>query len=240
MLPASSPLLLFGFLLLGVVVAILCVSGGWWAWRQTGTEADASRVLVLSGALLVTWMVAALVLAASGVLRKFEWRPPPLALFVVLALTMAGWVALSSAGTRLAQGLGFTALVAAQAFRWPLELLMHRAASEGVMPPQMSYGLGAGGRNLDIVTGITAALLALVLARRPLPQAVIAAWNVMGAVLLMNVLVVAVRSMPFVAAFGPDRVNTWVAYPPYVWLPGLFVPVALAGHIVIFRKLAAR
>ncbi len=239
MLPASSPLLLFGFLLLGVVVGVLCATGAWWAWRQTGTEVEANRVLLRSGGLLVGWMIAALVLAASGALRQFDGRPPPIVLFVAVALGLAAWLAGSRAGGRLARGLGFTALVGVQAFRWPLELLMHRAVREGVMPAQMSYGLGSGGRNLDIVTGITAALLALLLARRAVPSAVVAAWNAMGAVLLANILVVAVRSMPFIAAYGPDRLNTWVAYPPYVWLPGLFVPVALAGHLVISRKLVA-
>jgi len=235
MLPSSSPLLLFGFLLLGMLVAVACLVAAWWAWRQTGSEADANRALVLGGLALVGWLVGTLVLAATGVLRQFDRRPPPVALFLAAVLAGATWLACSGIGWRLARGLTFTTLVGLQAFRWPLELLMHRAAVEGVMPVQMSYG----GRNFDIVTGITAALLALVLARRTLPRAVVATWNVLGAALLLNVLVIAVRSMPFIAAFGPDRLNTWIAYPPFVWLPALLVPVALAGHIVIFRKLVS-
>lgn len=233
MLPPSSPLLLFGFLLLGMLVAVACLGGVWWAWWQTGSEAEAHRALIAGGLLLVGWLVGTLVLAGTGVLRHGDRRPPPLALFLAIVLAGALWIACSRIGLRLARGLTFTALVGMQTFRWPLELLMHRAAAEGVMPVQMSYS----GRNFDIVTGITAALLALALARRPVPRAVIAAWNVLGAALLVNILVVAVASMPFVAAFGPGRLNTWIAYPPFVWLPAVMVPVALAGHIVIFRKL---
>lgn len=234
MLPSSSALLIFGFLVLGMAVAVACLGGAWWAWMQTGSEAEANRALVRGGLLLVGWLVGTLVLAATGVLRQFDLRPPPLLIFLAIVLVGATWIACSGVGLRLARGLTFTALVGMQAFRWPLELLMHRAAAEGVMPVQMSYG----GRNFDIVTGITAALLALTLARRPLPRAVVAAWNVLGAVLLANILVVALISTPFFAAFGPDRLNTWIAYPPFVWLPAVMVPVALAGHIVIFRKLA--
>jgi hypothetical protein len=234
MLPSSSALLIFGFLVLGMAVAVACLGGAWWAWLQTGSEAEANRALIRGGLLLVGWLVATLVLAASGVLRQFDRRPPPLAIFLAIVLVGATWIACSRVGLRLARGLTFTALVGMQAFRWPLELLMHRAAAEGVMPVQMSYS----GRNFDIVTGITAALLALTLARRPVPRAVVAAWNVLGAALLANILVVALISTPFFAAFGPDRLNTWIAYPPFVWLPALMVPVALAGHIVIFRKLA--
>jgi hypothetical protein len=32
-------------------------------------------------------------------------------------------------------------------------------------------------------------------------------------------------------------VVTFVAYPPFVWLPAVMVVAALAGHLVIFRAL---
>jgi hypothetical protein len=93
------------------------------------------------------------------------------------------------------------------------------------------------GRNLDIVTGITAAVLALGLMRWRVPAVVVHAWNVLGLALLANILVVAVLSMPTFRAFGPDQMNVWVAMPPFVWLPAVLVVAALAGHIVIVRKL---
>ena len=37
--------------------------------------------------------------------------------------------------------------------------------------------------------------------------------------------------------FGPERLNTWVAYAPFVWLPAVMVVCALIGHLVIWRKL---
>jgi hypothetical protein len=67
---------------------------------------------------------------------------------------------------------------------------------------------------------------------------VIVAWNLLGTLLLVNIVSIAVASLPTFAAFGPDRLNTWVADPPYVWLPGVLVPAALFGHILTWRKLA--
>ena len=61
----------------------------------------------------------------------------------------------------------------------------------------------------------------------------------MGSLLLINILTIAILSTPMVAAFGDDRLNTWVAYPPYVWLPTMMVVCAITGHLVIFRKLRA-
>jgi len=43
-----------------------------------------------------------------------------------------------------------------------------------------------------------------------------------------------------VGAFGPDRLNTWIADPPYIWLPGVLVPAALFGHLLTWRKLGQR
>jgi hypothetical protein len=40
--------------------------------------------------------------------------------------------------------------------------------------------------------------------------------------------------------FGDDRLNVWVTYPPYVWLPAVMVLAAFAGHLTIFRALRLR
>jgi hypothetical protein len=76
----------------------------------------------------------------------------------VLAIVIIGVaVAFSRLGTLLISGLPIWFLVGSQVFRLPLELLMHRAYIEGIMPVQMSYS----GRNYDIVSGITAGVLGL-------------------------------------------------------------------------------
>ena len=67
----------------------------------------------------------------------------------------------------------------------------------------------------------------------------IAVWNVIGTVLLANILAIAIASMPMFHLFGVDRLNVWVAELPFVWLPSVLVLTALAGHLLIFRKLRA-
>jgi hypothetical protein len=93
------------------------------------------------------------------------------------------------------------------------------------------------GRNFDIVTGVTAAILGMALVRIRVPRAIVLLWNVMGLLLLANVLTIAVLSMPMLRRFGPDQMNVWVAMPPFVWLPTVLVVAALSGHIIIFRRL---
>jgi hypothetical protein len=174
-------------------------------------------------------------LALSGVLADATRKPPALMPLVLVCLGVALAVALSPLGGRIASGLPLSLLVGAQAFRLPLELVMHRAATEGVMPVEMSYA----GYNFDIVTGATALVLGIALHRGAVPRAVVLAWNVMGAALLAIIVGVAVAALPWIAAFGPDHLNTWVLHFPYVWLPTALVPAALFGHVVVFRRLGA-
>ena len=73
-----------------------------------------------------------------------------------------------------------------------------------------------------------------------MPRRAIWIWN-LGVLCLAVIAVVAVASSPMVRAFGddPGHVNTFVLFVPYVWLPAVLVVVALAGHVVVARALAA-
>lgn len=183
------------------------------------------------------WLVATGGLAWSGVLAQFETFPPPLLKVIVPGLLVTALVCSSSWARARLEGWSLTALIAFQAFRLPLELLMHEAYREGVMPGQMTFT----GRNLDIITGLLAIPLAYRLARGHQDTAMIWTWNALGLGLLVNVVSVAVLSMP-----GPMRLfvheppNLWVATFPFIWLPTVMVPLALAGHLLVTRKLLTK
>jgi len=176
----------------------------------------------------LTWVAA-----MSGVLQQWNRRPPPFLLLIVGMVAISLILAFGRVGMRIAQHIPVWTLVAIQGFRLPLELAMHALVARGIMPVQMSYS----GRNFDIVTGASAILVA-VLAKKGLGgRRLVAVWNVLGLVLLLNVVSVAIASMPLLRLFGDDRVVTFVTYPPFVWLPAVMVLAALAGHLVIFRAL---
>jgi hypothetical protein len=174
--------------------------------------------------------------ARSGQLARFDLTPPPVALLVLSVFTLAFAIGLGPVGTRLAHAVPLATLVGLQAFRLPLELVMHRAATLGIMPAEMSYS----GYNFDIVTGAGALLLAVAMrSGATVPRAAVWAWNLWGFWCLAVIAVVAVASSPMVRAFGDDprHLNTWVLHFPYVWLPAVLVTLALAGHIVVAKAL---
>jgi len=188
------------------------------------------RLALLAGAawLAVTWRAG-----ESGVLRTSESTPPPFAFLVVSILVIATAIAFSPFGRRVATRTPLWALVAVQGFRLPLELAMHALVGKGIMPEQMSYS----GRNFDIVTGASALVIAGLLYTKVVGRTAVALWNVIGLVLLVNIVFVAILSTPTFARFGPDRLNVFVTYEPFIWLPAVMVLAALAGHLLIFRAL---
>jgi hypothetical protein len=228
----GSPILTWAFFALammvaGAFVAALRVS------RLRGTRSFTRRDTMLVAIATAAWLAATLALAASGRL-SFSSRPPTAGILIAASVVLAVAVGTSRLGARLATGIPLAALVGVQAFRFPLELMLHRAYREGLMPVQMSYS----GFNLDILTGLSAIVVALYLVRRPDAVAVVRVWNTAGVVLLLNILTIAVLSTPTpIRVFHNEPANEWIAHAPWVWLPTVFVVAAIIGHIVIARRL---
>ncbi len=232
--PDASSTLTTGFVVLPVVVSATIVYGVAVASRRLGEPGDAGRRWVVGSAIAVIgWLAVTWSLASSGWLARFDLRPPPFLLLPAVGFPIAAALTWSRFGTRVINGLPMAALVGLQSFRFPLELLMHRAYVEGVMPVQMSYS----GRNFDILAGLTAIPVAWALHRGIGGRRLVLGWNILGAVLLVNIIAVAAAATPLIAAFGPDSLNTFVAYPPFVWLPAVLVLTAVTGHLMITRAL---
>ncbi|HEU4580255.1 MAG TPA: hypothetical protein VFS67_18495 [Polyangiaceae bacterium] len=227
--PTAPPWLISAFVFLPMLVVLTALIGVSVALRRSG----GSRLLQwLVALLLVGAMGASLDLALDQGLAKFDSAVAPflpltagcIALWVIIAASRVG---------RAVAALPVAALIAFHVFRLPLELMMHAAASAGVMPHQMSYS----GWNFDIVTGVTALLVAPLAAFGGVTRSALLAWNALGSVLLLVIVLVAIASSPPWLAFGAERANTWVAYAPFVWLPTVLVPAAAAGHVVLWRRL---
>jgi hypothetical protein len=227
--PTAPPWLISGFVFLPMLVVLAVLIGVSVALRRAAVSRLVDWLVAL---LLVGSMGGSLLLALDAGLAKFDAAVAPF--LPLTAACIALWVVIAASRVgRAVAALPIAALIAFHAFRLPLELMMHAAASAGVMPRQMSYS----GWNFDIVTGITALLVAPLAAFGGVTRSALLAWNALGSALLLVIVIVAVVSSPPLLAFGADRANTWVAYAPFVWLPTVLVPAAAAGHVVLWRRL---
>jgi hypothetical protein len=229
----DATLVRLGIPAIALALAALFVAATW----RTGEGLDPGarrRRTILAGAGVAIWLAAQAIAALSGLLGRFDVRPPPMVIWFASMVVMTLALAWSRFGRRFADKLPFVALIGFQAFRLPLELVMHRAAVAGIMPNVMSYT----GYNFDIVTGATALPLALYAWRRPVPRWLILLWNVTGQLLLLVIIGVAFAASPVFRAFGDGQLNVWVTEFPYVWI-AVMVAAALFGHVVTLRKLMA-
>ena len=225
----ASPLLVWSFVALVAMVAAMFVLA---VYRSS---VGAGRSTVVAVAATVVWLGATLALATSGRL-SFTTRPPTMAIVILASLVLAFGVSLSRVGLRIATGVPLAALVGAQAFRFPLELILHRAYAEGLMPVQMSYS----GFNFDILTGLSAIVVATLLLRNPKSLVAVRIWNTAGIVLLTNIVTIAILSAPTpLRVFHNEPANDWITHAPWVWLPTVFVVAAIMGHVLVLRRLRA-
>jgi hypothetical protein len=216
-----------------IVIPVLLVLALLFATSHAYADGGRAVPLGLVAVAASFWMGATWMVASTGVLRQWDAVPPPLALMLVAILALGLGIAFSPFGSRIVTTVPLWVLVAVQAFRFPLELAMHAMYERGIMPEQMSYS----GYNFDIFTGVSA--LAVAWAVRTGQRRLARAWNVVGLLLLANILTIALISTPLVRYFGEDKLNIWVTYPPFVWLPSVMVLAAWTGHLLVFRSLRA-
>lgn len=191
--------------------------------------------LVPTIAILVSHIGIPGLLAHSGVLDPYDPLPAP-ALVLLLGLTLlTSAAALSPLGARLAAEVPLGAVVGLQAFRVPVELLLHRLYVEGAVPIQMTFS----GRNFDVISGASGLVLGIWFASgRQAPRGVVLAWNVLGLALLANIVGIAILSTPVpFRSFVEGPANLLPSTFPYIWLPSFLVQVALGCHLLVFRQL---
>ncbi|MEM7153947.1 MAG: hypothetical protein AAF799_13945 [Myxococcota bacterium] len=229
-----SAITTIAFVIIVAAVGGMLLYGTHVAGQGVGEAPSVTRRWVLQTSIaLVVWLAVTGVISASGVLES-SGLPPRAMLFMGACNLLVAVFALSPAGRRLAHGLPIAALVGFQAFRFPLELILHQWYVEGVLPVQMTYV----GRNLDIITGIAGLAAGLWLWRKGPSRPLVWAFNLLGLGLLLNVASIAILSSPV-----PFRMYTegpavlLVFHFPYGWILPMCVAPALAGHILVFRWL---
>lgn len=224
---------LFAALVAAVLIVILL--GLRQALRRAGRPPG--RPLLLTAAGLLLWLAFTGALSATGVL-DFATRPPRMLLLLPLPLLATVALARSAAVGRLLDALPPAGLLYLQSMRVVVELVLWLLYLAGAAPVQMTFE----GLNWDVLTGLTAPLVAYLCFTRPRwPWQVAAGWNVVGLALLLNIVTIALLSAPLpIRQFWNEPANTVVSRFPFAWLPLFIVPVAYTLHVLSWRQLRRR
>ena len=223
--------LLFVATVVGMLLLVL--AGAASAARRVGP--GAARGVRLAGLALAGWLALTATLSERGFFDDFYALPPHMLLAVGPPLLAA--LALTASGRLdpLLAALPPAWPVGAQAFRIVVEIVLWRLAAAGVAPEIMTFT----GRNVDILVGLSAPIVAYAcFVRRAWPARVAWWWNWAGVIILLNVVVHAQLSAPTrFQLLETDPPPTFIGDLPYIWLPAFLVPLAWALHAVSLRQL---
>lgn len=196
------------------------------------------KIFILSIFGVIVWMVLLGILAWNGFFLDFSKVPPRPGFTVLLPLPFILLFAFSKTGTRLLKVTPPQWLIFMQSFRILVELILFFAFIHQLLPVQMTFG----GKNFDVLSGLLALPTAyFCFVKKSLPAIYAITYNVVGLLLLMNILLIAVLSMPTPwRSFMNEPANTIVGTFPFIYLPGVLVPIAYGLHILSLRQLTIR
>lgn len=184
---------------------------------------------------VTAWVALLGGLSVEGFFADFRSLPPRILPALLLPLIL-GLLWLRS--DRMREHLARTPFqwpIYLQSFRIVMELILWALYLQHRVPAIMTFE----GRNADILVGLTAIPVGyLCFVKHAWSPRVAVWWNVGGILVLLNVVVHAQLSTPSpLRVFVTDPPVTFIAYWPYILLPGFLVPLAWLGHAISLIQL---
>lgn len=192
------------------------------------------RTRILSAFVLFDWILLQGLLSWNGIYSNYpQAMPPYLLLFAVFPCVLVILVLmLSPVGRRFQNSLSQDALVLIHTVRIPVEFGLYLLYRHQLVPQLMTFE----GRNFDILAGLSALLMFGLLRTHRLNRMLLIGWNVIGLVLLLNIVVHGLLSAPSpIQQLAFDQPNVALLHFPYALLPAFIVPVVLWAHLSSLR-----
>jgi len=227
-----------GFIALTVVFYYLLYREFKIALPNTALEpATQKKFLYVFSGILIAWAFVVSVLSLAGIMRKFEIFPFNIGPLLLLPLVITILFTFSRKLREVLPHIHPARIIRLQVFRVFVEILLWLLFIDNLLPVQMTFE----GRNFDVLSGLTAPIIAFLAFRNKLSKPVLIIWNLICLGLLMNIVTVAVLSMPTpFRYFMNEPSNTIVAEFPISWLPTFLVPLAYLLSFISIRQLTLK
>ena len=184
---------------------------------------------------LSIWILLLMVLGFSGVLNDFSSFPPRMILVLIVPMLAIVWFTATGSSDDFLSKMPAAWIVKMQGFRVIVEIFIWWAFIDKLLPIQMTFE----GRNFDILVGLSAPLVAFWYLKEDKKKPLwVLIWNILGLILLFNIIIIAVLSMPTPKQYFFDGpANTIVATFPWILLPGILVMLAFALHLLSIKQM---
>lgn len=211
------------------ILFLITTAGTLWLFYQATNQSQKTA------ALLGLWVIVQTFLGLSGFYQKWDATPPRFALLIFPAIILIVLLFLFPSGRKRIDELNIKWLTLLHVIRIPVEITLYFLLRADLIPRSMTFE----GSNFDILSGLsTPFIYYLAFHARKINFKVLLLWNFACLGLLLNVVTTAILSAktPF-QQFAFDQPNIGVTYFPFIFLPGLIVPVVLFAHLASIRQL---
>ncbi|HEU4552203.1 MAG TPA: hypothetical protein VFS25_05190 [Chitinophaga sp.] len=180
--------------------------------------------------LLAAWLLLLGILSIRGFFADFSSLPPRLIFALLTPLPVVLLFMRSRRGKQLLHQIQPQWLIYLQSFRILVEVAIWLLVHNGLLPVQMSFE----GRNFDMLTGLLAFPVGYYcFVKKTWPPVAALLYNIAGLALLLNIVAVSTLSMPTpLRVFHNQPDSSLLTTFPFIYLPGLLVPLAYTLHIL--------
>ncbi len=199
--------------------------------KSVSNTFPAKLIIALTG----FWIFFTAILAMGGFFLNTQGLPPRFALIPFPPLLLIAVIFIFFR-KNFVEKLPLKVLTILHIVRIPVEIVLFWLYQNAQVSQLMTFE----GRNFDILAGISAPIIYwLAFRNKTVNRYLLICWNIICLVLVTNIVVNAVLSLPTsFQQFAFDQPNLAVLNFPYVWLPGIVVPVVLFAHFASLWQLS--
>jgi len=185
--------------------------------------------------LLSIWIIGQTIVGLLGFYRDESTIPPRFSLLVLPPLLTIFTLFITKDGRRFIDSLSVKTLTIFHTIRIPVELVLFWLFMYKMVPDLMTFE----GRNFDVLSGLSAPIVYYFgFVKKTLNLKVILLWNFICLGLLLNVVSIAVLSLPTkLQQFAFEQPNIALLEFPFVLLPSVLVPLVLFAHLVSIGRI---
>jgi hypothetical protein len=217
-------ILLSGFFILTTFLTV------WFFFKASGKSKT-----ILAG--VIIWMIVQAIAGVAGFFRA-QTMPPRFLFLIGPAILFIISLFFTRRGRHFIDTMNLKQLTLLHSIRLPVEIVLYFLLLADLIPDMMTFE----GNNFDILSGLTAPVIYyIVFVAKKGSRKLLLVWNFLCLGLLINVVTIAILAAqtPF-QRLAFDHPNIGVTYFPFVWLPGVVVPIVLFSHLAAIRQLTKR
>jgi hypothetical protein len=185
--------------------------------------------------IILGWFLLQGLIGFNGFYLETSSLPPRILLLIAPPFVAIFIFFFTKRGKNFIDRLDLKFLTYLHTVRLPVEITLMLLFLHQQIPQIMTFE----GRNFDIVSGISAPIIAFIYFRtQQTKKKLLLFWNFVCLALVLNIMIHGILSAPFpFQQFGFEQPNIGVLKFPFIWLPGFIVPVVIFSHLASIRQL---